>query len=89
MQKKRKKEGELKKLKYSKAKRRKRDSNETRISLPEFCIKTKIFDRNNIHNQISIPPECRTPSKLDPETTLQLQHHLTQNLNTHLSTESP
>ena len=44
MKKNEKKEGELqKKLKYSKATRRKRDSNETRISLPENCIKNQNF----------------------------------------------
>ena len=42
--KKNKKEGELqKKLKYRKATRRKRDSNETRISLLEYCIKKPEF----------------------------------------------
>ena len=48
MKKNEKKEGELKKLKYSKATRRKRDSNETRISLPENCKKKPEFSPETI-----------------------------------------
>ena len=49
MKKNKKKEGGLKKnLKYSKATRRKRDSNETRISLPEYCIKKPVFSPETI-----------------------------------------
>ena len=49
MKKNEKKEGELKKkLKYRKATRRKRDSNETRISLPEYCIKKTEFSPETV-----------------------------------------